>query len=84
MRIIIQTFHHFISVFNSGCFPTLLDLCNHANSSVSLVATSTLCLLAQCPSNHHIFIAQQGALNTLLMKISKTADEQVTFQKCFL
>ena len=71
----------YVLAFDTGCFPILLKLCDHINSGVSLVATSTLCLLAECAQNHSVFISQEDALRSLLMRVTKSVDEQVW---CFI
>lgn len=68
------------SAVNVGCLPSLLVLCKHHDPSVSLVATITLCSLAECPANQAAILAEQNALRSMLMTVTQSNDEQV---RCF-
>ncbi|XP_039274084.2 uncharacterized protein LOC120348043 isoform X1 [Styela clava] len=60
----------------SGCVPPLLDLSESDNPFVSLIAMTTLCLIAECRDNHSAILSQKNSLRKLLTKISNSKDEK--------
>lgn len=65
------------SVVNTGCLTPLFKLCECGNPFISLVAMTTLCLIAECSNNHRAILEEKNSLRKLLTKVSDSKDEKV-------
>ena len=69
----------YFSVINThNCFPTLLQLTSYHDSGICLVATTMISMLCECKDNHSVILNHPGALNSMLIRINTTTDEQVS------
>lgn len=63
-------------ISTQNCFPTLLQLTSYHDSGICLVATTMISMLSECKENHQVILNHPGALNSMLLRINNTSDEQ--------
>jgi len=66
-----------INAIKINCLPSLVSLTCHPDASISLVATSIICIIAESPRNHSQIVNHPGLLKSMLSQLSSSPDEQL-------
>jgi len=78
LRIFVKRSHQFkVNAIKINLLPSLASLASSRDASVSLVATSIICIISESPRNHQTIVSHPGILSFMLKQVATSDDEQV-------
>jgi len=78
LRIFVKRSNQFkVNAIKINLLPSLASLASSTDASVSLVATSIICIISESPRNHQAIVNHPGILSFMLNRVATSDDEQV-------